>query len=297
MNEPRNTRRDVLLWCAAAIFLVVAVARSVAGESAFRTDPVEAAAWVEAPMQGPLLSVDEPMRMCFAGALWVGVLCFLLAGSGKRGGGFSHRWLGLGVVVFLACAAWSAIGATDVRSAWLTCFEQGSMVAAGYAAICVFASRRRFVALLVTLASTGGLLVAKGLVERTVEIPDRIAYYHENGPPAGHVGDAVKEALFEQRVLDTTVTGYGGLANILGSMLLLLVAAMVGLAWAKASAAGRQPKNPDAKKGEIPMMTLAAVLASGMAVLGVAMGEMSIVADHQASAFAEPDQHHAGGVV
>ena len=234
MNEPRNTRRDVLLWCAAAIFLVVAVARSVAGESAFRTDPVEAAAWVEGPMQGPVMNADEPMRMCFAGALWVGVLCYLLAVMGKRGGGISHRWLGLGVVVFLAGAAWSAIGATDVRSAWLTCFEQGSMVAAGYAAICVFASRRRFVALLVTLASTGGLLVAKGLLERTVEIPDRIAYYHESGPPAGHVGDAVKEALFEQRVLDTTVTGYGGLANILGSMLLLLVAAMVGLAWAKA---------------------------------------------------------------
>ena len=75
MSELRNTRRDVLLWCAAAIFLVVAVARSVAGESAFRSDPVEASAWVEGPTQGPLLSADEPMRMCFAAALWVGVLC------------------------------------------------------------------------------------------------------------------------------------------------------------------------------------------------------------------------------
>lgn len=271
MCEPRNTRRDVLLWCAAAIFLVVAVARSVAGESAFRTDPVEAAAWVDGPTQGSLLSADEPMRMCFAAALWVGVLCFVLAVTGKYGGGFSHRWLGLGVVLFLAGAAWSAVGAADVRSAWLTCFEQGAMVAAGYAAICVFGSRRRFVALLVTLASAGGLLAAKGLLERTVEIPDRIAYYHENGPPAGHAGDAVKVALFEQRVLDTTVTGYGGLANILGSMLLLVVAAMVGLAWAKASAAGRQPVNPEAKKGEIPMMTLAAALAGAMAALGVAM--------------------------
>jgi len=271
MNELRTTRRDALLWCAAAIFLVVAVARSVAGESAFRTDPVEASAWVDAPLQGPVLNADEPMRMFFATGLWVGVLCFLLAVTGKRGGGLFHRWLGLGVVVFLAGAVWSAIGAADPRAAWLTCFEQGSMVAAGYAAICVFASRRRFVALLVTLASVGGLLAAKGLLERTVEIPDRIAYYYENGPPAGHAGDAVKEALFEQRVLDTTVTGYGGLANILGSMLLLVVAAMVGLAWAKASAAGRQPENPKARKGEIPMMALSAVLAGAMAALGVAM--------------------------
>jgi hypothetical protein len=271
MNEPRITRRDALLWCATAIFLVVAVARSVAGESAFRTDPVEADAWVDAPLSGPILNVDEPMRMIFAAGLWVGVLCFLLAVANTRGGGLFHRWLGLGVVVFLAGAVWSAIGAADPRAAWLTCFEQGSMVAAGYAAIHVFASRRRFVALLVTLASVGGLLAAKGLLERTVEIPDRIAFYYENGPPAAHAGDAVKEALFEQRVLDTTVTGYDGLANILGSTLLLVVAAMVGLAWAKASAAGRQPVNPEAKKGEIPVMTLAAVLAGGMAALGVAM--------------------------
>ena len=271
MNEPRTTRRDVLLWCAAAIFLVVAVARSVAGESAFRTDPVEDVAWTDAPTQMPLLSADEPMRICFAAVLWVGVLCFLLAVTGKRGGGLFHRWVGLGVVVFLASSVWGTFGAADPRGAWLTYFEQGSMVAAGVAAIHVFASRRRFVALLVTLASAGGLLAAKGVLERTVEIPDRIAYYHENGPPVGHVGDAVKEALFAQRVLDTTVTGYGGLANILASMGLLLVAAMVGLAWAKASAARRQPVNPDAKNGEIPMMALAAVLGCGMAALGVTM--------------------------
>jgi len=184
---------------------------------------------------------------------------------------FRAGWL---AAMLAAFALWSLISATqaaDKRAAANVWVEQTSLLVAGWLAVQIFANRRNFALMLVVLSSTAGALVVKGVWQLAVEVPDRIAifemYRSEWVARLGWHADAPQAKLIESRMLDRTVTGFFGLANLFASLMILVGGAAVGLAIEKLQfvmAKGRA-RSMRRSRGEVDLPLLAAVVSVAIA--------------------------------
>jgi hypothetical protein len=95
---------------------------------------------------------------------------------------------------------------------------------------------------LAVVLGTGAMVVVKCGYQQFIEFPETIAYYEREYQasvghiPTGQPGGAAESGLkydYEQRLLSQLVSGYFGHSNVLGSYLVLVVMAGIGLAAAR----------------------------------------------------------------
>ncbi len=179
----------------------------------------------------------ELVRVSLATIL-VGCAAVWLIGSALTGRVVIHHRLLLGLIVLFA--AWSlasALGASNKRLALVGWIEQVSLLTSGWliAQICI--DRKRFVLVVVVLAGLAGAMTVKSICHRDVEVPRRIRdfemYRGQRLAQEGLVEGTPQAEMFETRLRATEPEGYFGLANLFGSLLILLFAAAAGLAGEK----------------------------------------------------------------
>jgi len=211
---------------------------------------------------------SEISRITFA---MVVLGCCALWGLGRAiRGKLAVRCLPL-VVLIAIFAAWSLVsvsGASHQRAAINAWIEQVAVMMGGFLAIQMFATRYRFALLLVVLAGVGGALAVKGVWQLSVEIPDRVAnfevYRDQWLERFGWADETPQAGLIESRLRDNSLTGFFGLANLFGSLLILLAGAGAALAIEKFAAGRKGLKTSDAPRapGEIHLPSLAGILTA-----------------------------------
>ncbi len=215
--------------------------------------------------RGELARVSFAVVLLAAWALWLHGA--VLAGRLR----FRHGTLALLVILFAAWSLAAALYASDKRSALDSWIEQVSLLAAGVLAVQMCSDRRRFALLVIVLAGLAGAMAIKGIYQVAVEVPERVRdfelYRAERLAQFGWAEGTPQAKLIASRMRDTAPFGFFGLANLFGSLMILLTAAAGGLAMAKIIAAVRAGK-PAAqrKRGEIDLPTLASILTAILAV-------------------------------
>ena len=277
-THPRVGR--ALMGLAMVLLLMCVTARAFLSETPFRVSAVRSAAPAAFDEAGlgagaasgadaapPSIDRSELARVSFAIVLLAALVCWIIGSALTGKIALNHRPLAVLMLAFAVLGYVSSTHASDLRSAANGFLEQASLLAAAFLAAQLFGDRRRFVLLLVVLAAVGATLAAKSYAQYFMEIPDRIAqftmYRNEQLKIAGIAPGTPQAAAFENRLRDTAVTGFFGLANLLASLLIVLLMASAGLAADKflharqSLAAWRQRR----LKGDLHTPTLAAVIA------------------------------------
>jgi len=255
---------------ALATILAVAVGRAFMAEQSFRGDRDivrHAGAGYSAPEE--LIRASCTVALLAAGAVWA------VAQACRR------RWRPRGIIAAASLAAWAGLAlagslrAVDVRAALLGWGEQASILLAGLVVLnLVAADRRRWGLLLAVLAALGGTLGVKAVSQAAVENPMTVATFDQDR--AGQLAipglrPGTPEArLFESRLRDPAATGFGGLSNVTASLLVIALAAAVGVADERFSRARAARREAPPGRGEVHLPTVSAVLVVGLAVLPAA---------------------------
>jgi len=280
-GEPKRRQRAARAAEAAALAMLLAClcARTFIGEVPFRTSALSEAY----NLASAGVAADEPhvrpermelARMTFAALLLAAAALWFVARAAS--GRLTIRFGYLGVLI-LAFAGWSlaaALKASDQRSAMDVWIEQVAMLAAFFVSAQLCGDRRRFGLVVVVLAGLGVAMAVKGAWQLHSEIPARINEFEANRvkylAQQGLQPGTPQAKMFEKRVLERSPTGFGPLANVFASLLIVLLAAAAGLAAQKLASAARTLRNwrAGAKRSEIHLPTLVGVLTA-IAAVGV----------------------------
>ena len=239
----------------------------------------------------------ELSRMTFAVGILVAGMLWALGGVADGRLEVRHGYLAALMALFailslasvLATSSWGATlrslvepagrrgaveGGANLRAALSGWIEQLSLLAACFLSIQLCPDRKRFVLLVAVLAAVGVTLAGKGFWQLAVEIPERIADFSahrvERLRQFAWEPDTPQAALVEARLRDRSITGFFGLANPFGSLLLVMAFAAAGLAIDKvrAGAASWRAGRASRRKGEIDLPLVAAgvgvVVAAGV---------------------------------
>jgi hypothetical protein len=183
----------------------------------------------------------EVARMSFALAILVAAALWAAGGAFRERLAARHGTLAALVAAFAVAAAAAAWTASNRRAAVNAAVEHTSFLLAAFLAAQLCRDRRRLALLAAVLLALGAALAAKGLWQRTTEFPARIADFDANRAERlrdfGWSPDTPQARMVENRLRDTSITGFLALANPLGSLLLVLATAGAGLAMAKLRAA------------------------------------------------------------
>lgn len=249
------------------VLLAVTGARAMLGEMPFSGPLVQLPAAVSADdgsdpavvERSDLSRATWPLVILAAAGLWM--LAGVLDGQPRGVVGLLAL---AGGAVFVGWASGSAAGASNRHAAWLVTAEQGTLILAAILAANLARDRRRFMLLVAVLAALGMTLAAKSLYQRFDEIPARIASFEADPQQAfrqmGTTAGTPKAQSLESRIRDTSVTGFGALANMNAAKLLILTSAVAGLAWVKLRIASRTRRRGRRERGEVHPPSLAAGL-------------------------------------
>jgi len=258
----------------------VAASRFVLGELPFGPPPLqfvshEAAARGASPADAAdaaravryAADRTELGRMTFAAGVLLAATLWAAGGALAGRLAFRHGWLLALIAAFGVAAAASAWGASNRRAAVNAAVEHVAFLLAAFLAVQFCADRRRLVLLASVLLAAGATLAVKAFWQRAVEIPARIADFDahrtERLAEFGWQAASPQAALIENRLRDTSVTGFLSLANPFGSLLVVLGFAGAGLAAAKlrAAVAAARRGRPARRRGEIDPLAVAAAVA------------------------------------
>ncbi|MFP4106577.1 MAG: O-antigen ligase family protein [Phycisphaerae bacterium] len=226
--------RRTLELAALIVILSVAVGRTFIGEMSFRVSPLEPPAGLETPGEGDGLSMDrsELSRAAMPMVILVAAIAWLAANAGRRD--FRLRWTWL-MALLVWMSFWMllcAMGAADKRTALMGWAEHTSFFVAFIMVMHLCRDRKRFALVVSVLVGLGLAMAAKGLWQRFIEAPQRLAEFEQY---VGQYLSADQTAspnirLLKSRLGDASPFGFFALANIFGSLLLLLVPAAAGAA-------------------------------------------------------------------
>lgn len=265
---PRVRVAEAILSAVLVVLLGLTAARSTLAESSFRASPLKEAGALSGPEGFAQMTHFSPELT----GLWLGwaiLACaagWAMATALRRSESFHRPMLATWLMLLTICLLVSADLATNRRDAFNRTFEQATLILAGVlvAQLADTPSRRRLV-----LAVLGALAVLHGLAglgQLYVEIPERIANFEANRITSltqmGIEPGSAKAQMFETRIRERTVTGWFGLANVQGSMLILLMLAAAGVTADKLLAWRRQQRGgapADRKPGEIPLPLAGAI--------------------------------------
>ena len=258
-----GTRPARLLEGAAfACILAVMVARVFVAELPFRRVQLVFRFGSPAGLKQPMV---ELIRLTFNIILLGAVSLWALGQVWRRRFRVGAPALAVLIVLFAAVSFASTTGAVDRRGAVNGWLEQVAILLAAFVMIQLARQKRRWALLAVVLAAIGVSMAVKGLAQVAWEESERIARFQANPERAlrqmGMEPGSPKARMFELRVLDRTVTGYFGLANVLASLLIILTAAAAGLAVEKLIAAWRAKRSGADPPGGARLLAAAGVAA------------------------------------
>ncbi len=226
---------------------------------------------------GGIYEREELARVTFAVLILLACLCRLSSAAAAPGRpGAIPKPLWWLAAAFVLWSLLSVAGAGDKRSALDAWLEQATLICAMLLAMDLFsgeAGRRRFGVLVVVMAAVGATLAVKAFWQVLVEIPDTVEFFRRNPKAvlygAGHRPGSAEARMLRERLMRRTANGFGPLANIFGSLLVILLSATAALAAAKVGAARRHYRawKQTRKHGEVHAPTLAAVAAVAAAVM------------------------------
>ena len=275
----REARKSPLETAAFLLLLTVVACRPFLNEMPSRTGMLRLPAIMSAhsPWQAIAEGVElaELGRVAFAAAIFVAALLWAVS-QVKNGKKLALAGWGTLAIVFAGLGLASALRASDRVSAMEVWLEQASFLTAAFVLAQLCRNRWRFALLVIALAAVGGTLAAKGLWQRGVEIPERIAEFQDHAPEQmkqlGITPGTPGAAMLETRVYDPSLTGFLGLSNPFASIMLVLLAAAAGLAADRLIAAVRQwrASRGKARPGEVPLPLLSAGIATVVAALAAA---------------------------
>ena len=252
----------LLEWAALACILAVMVARVFVPEMPFRRAQVVFRFGSPAGLKRPMV---ELIRLTFNIILLGAVSLWALGQVWRRRFRVGAPALGVLLVLFAAVSFASTTGAVDRRGAVHGWLEQVAILLAAFVMIQLARQRRRWALVAVVLAAIGVSMAFKGLAQVGWEESEHIASFQANPERAlrqmGMEPGTPKARMFELRMLDRTVTGYFGLANMLASLLIILTAAAAGLALEKLIAAWRANTSGTDQPGGTRLPLAAAVAA------------------------------------
>ena len=267
--DPASALARTLEALALAGILAVLAARPFVTEMPFRSSQLVLAAAEQVPHRSPdeLFRVSFSMVLLASAALWALAQCF------RRGPKFVGGTFALLVLAFAGWSFVSALRAVDVRGALTAWLEQTSILLAGLVMMQLARRADRWVLVLAVLAAVAGTVALKGLVQVAVDYPDQVASFEAD--PEGQLASVgitpgtPQARMFESRLRDRAPSGYLRLANPFASLLIVAVAGAAGLLAGKVAAArsGRATR-PRARRGEIDLPVLSAVLSAAPVLLG-----------------------------
>jgi len=230
---------------AAAILILCAVSRAFISEHPFRTPPLLVPLAVsQSPNVPGFADADPPLsidpvgredlsRATYCVALLAALAIWLVGGAIAGAQRMSYITLAAMVAVFSCFSMASMLRADDGQTAILIWWEQVAMMSAAFLAAQLFTDSRRFHLLVCALSAMAATVAAKGLLQVFVDFP--ATYAHLRASPGlltemfGRQDSPTFEHLVGLRLTAMTPTGFFTLSNMLASLLLLGVAAVVGL--------------------------------------------------------------------
>jgi len=260
------------------LLLACAASRTFLGEMPYRLSALRpAAAGPKDPAAGDRPDRTELGRMVYAASLLACAGLWTLGAVLSRRLAIRRGWLLAMIAAFAAWSLVSALHASDRRSALDCWIEQVAILLAGWTALQCCAERRHFALTVAVLAAVAATLAAKGLWQVLVEVPERVAdfemYRLERLRQFGWAAGSPQAQLIEKRLRDPAPFGFFALANLFAALLLVVAAALAGLAADKLAFAlcGRREPSAPRKRGEVHLPTLAAGLTVAMALAAVAV--------------------------
>ncbi len=236
----------LLEGAALVCILSVTVAWVFVAGTPFRWAPLVFRPGSPAQLKRPM---EELIRLTLSMILLGGVSLWALGQLARRRFQLAGASLAVMIVLFAAVSFPSTRVALDARGALNGWVEQVSVLLAALVMIQLARQRRRWGLVVVVLAAVGVVLAARTAREVGWEIPDRVAHFKQHADAVlrqkGIEPGSSRARMYENRVLDASATGYFGLANVFGSLLIVLSAAAVGLAVEKLVAARHaEPSGP-----------------------------------------------------
>ena len=264
IRNPKFLRGRGLQTVAFLLLLCCVAGRCFLGEQSFRDSALRLVLFplvADDSSSSAIAGRGDLSRATFA-VLLLAAAALAAIGAARSGLLTVRRtWLAGLVACFAAAGLVSALLADDKRSGLLVWLEQAALLSAALTAAHFCRDRRRWAILLSVLAAAGICMAALGLWQYFVEAPERLVGYqaYRAAPPAGDARPI--SVMLETRLADRAPTGYLGLANPFASLLIVLLSACAGLAADAVAAARRRWKESPPARGEVPLPTLAAILA------------------------------------
>lgn len=279
-------RTPVISTLVLTALLALTVARTTLNEAPFRNAPLqEAGAYAPQPPSqfahspAGLLRVLSATAILALAAAWA--FAAALSGAPLR---LRHPLFGVWTALLAFCLFASASRASDQRAGFDTALEQTSLLAAAFVAMQVAQAHWQRRLVLLAVAGLAVMLGAEGLHQVFVEIPERVSDFQDHKAAilaAQGLAEGSPEArMYEGRVREISATGWFGLANVFGSLMILAMLSVVGLAvekWRLARAARADPsdktkasRTSSAGARELPMSLLAAAVTTLLALPAVA---------------------------
>jgi len=255
--------------------IACAAGRCFLGEMPFRLSALGTAISAGANPQDQVpVDRTEVSRAAFAVALLGAAALWALGGALRGRMTIRRTGLGMLILAFAAASLLSVLYASDKRSAILVAVEQVSLLAAGFVMAQLCRDRGRFALVVMVLAGLGMALAVKGLEQRLwtggeTRMATLQAYVDPDVLVTSARPDSPEAKMFASRARDPAPFGFFFLANLFGSVLVILALAAAGLAGDKIRAAARSLRDnrPARAKGEVDLPALAAAVAAGGAAL------------------------------
>ncbi|KPK84598.1 MAG: hypothetical protein AMJ81_05160 [Phycisphaerae bacterium SM23_33] len=253
---------------ALACILAVMVARVFMAEMPFRWAHLAFMRGSPAELRRP---PDELIRVTFAIILLASVSLWAAAQPFRRPVQVAGPAFAVMALIFAAISFGSTLTAVDRRGALNGWLEQVSLLGACFVMIQLGRRRRRWGLVVVVLAAVGAAMAYKSIVQVAWEVPERLALFKADAEKIlaqqGMAAGSSKARMFERRLFDPAATGYFGLANVFGSLLIILMGAAAGAALEKLSAARRSGQALLLlRRGQVHLPTLAAIITALLAL-------------------------------
>jgi tetratricopeptide (TPR) repeat protein len=244
MNSPHLTATATaaappagrLSRAALALVLTVMLVRPFLAETPIRqsaltmTSPVSPAG----PTRAGADTRNDLSRVLLAWAVLLAGLLWAVDAARRRDMTVRHPWLLWPMAGFAVLGLLSALGASDRRAALTAWFEQASLLGAMLLAAQLLRGRRGLVLAAVLLTGLAGALAAKGAYQVLAEHPQRVADFEAHRAQRleafGWQEGSPQARLFEARLRDWSATGFLTLANVFGSLMLIVTLGAAGLA-------------------------------------------------------------------
>ncbi len=225
---------DVLRQIAWLLILVVLIGRMTFNESFMVSEPVNLNALLtDTPLDLDPINRELLARGLFSTLLLAAAGAWALALATDPHARLRFPLWGGAIATFTICSAVSTVRAADAVQAWAVWWDQTTILLGGYV-VAQLATRQRLRQWVLILAALATTLAVKSLYQVLVEFPLTRQFVADHPEVLGELSsdsDSVWATLYRLRLAAVTPSGFFSHANVFASTVLVLLGAVVALAW------------------------------------------------------------------